>query len=255
MPLGACIVVAGGNPLQGAVAIGGAKNSAVAAMAAAALAEEETVLENMPEDTDVDMMGRILAHLGCRVVRHHRRVRVSGRGLRARRPPDDLARRLRASFYMAGVLLARLGEAEVPLPGGCPLGSRPVDFHLEGFRRLGAQVDLVHGCVRARARRLAGTEIYINRASVGTTINLMLAASLAQGTTVLVNAAREPEVVDTAVLLSAMGGRIQGAGTDVIRIDGVRRLTGARHAIIPDRIEAGTFLAAAGLCGGEVRLL
>ena len=163
-------------------------------------------------------------------------------------------RRMRASFYAAGLLLARLGKAEVPLPGGCAIGSRPVDFHIKGFAQMGADVVIEHGFMKAEADRLRGTQFYVNRASVGTTINLMIAASLAEGTTILENAAKEPEVVDLAIFLNGMGAKVRGAGTEVIRIEGVESLRGIEYSIIPDRIEAGTFMLAAAITGGEVRL-
>ena len=159
---------------------------------------------------------------------------------------------MRASFYVAGLLLARLGVAEVPLPGGCALGSRPVDYHIKGFQNLGAQISIEHGYMKAQAASLSGCKNYINRSSVGTTVNLMLAASTAEGTTILENPAKEPEVVDLAICLNSMGARIRGAGTDVIRIDGVKRLRGTEHTIIPDRIEAGTYALAAAITQGRV---
>jgi len=161
---------------------------------------------------------------------------------------------MRASFYSAGLLLARLGKAEVPLPGGCAIGSRPVDYHIKGFQQLGAEVVIEHGYMKAEAAKLKGAHIYINRSSVGTTINLMIAASLAEGTTVLENAAKEPEVVDLAIFLNGMGAKVRGAGTDSIRIDGVEKLRGIEYSIIPDRIEAGTFMLAAAITGGDVVL-
>ncbi len=249
------VVVQGGIPLRGAVGVSGSKNSALAILVAAALAESESVLENVPLHTDVRVLCAILRELGVSVtIDSQRRVHVNGAGLRTAVAPYDLVRRLRGSFYVAGLLLARLGQAEVPLPGGCAIGSRPVDFHLRGFQQLGAQVQVEHGYMKAVAPHLTGTRIYINRASVGTTVNLLLAASLAQGTTVLENAAKEPEIVDLSIYLNAMGARVRGAGTDVIRIDGVRRLRGAPYTIIPDRIEAGTFMMAAAITGGEVEL-
>lgn len=177
---------------------------------------------------------------------------IDARGVTQSVAPYDLCRQMRASFYTAGVLLGRHGRAEVPLPGGCVIGSRPVDFHLRGFAALGATVATEHGYVKAEAPRLAGTSFFVPRSSVGTTINLMLAAALARGATVLENAAREPEVVDTAVFLNLMGARIKGAGTNSITIEGVRRLHGASYSVIPDRLEAGTYLIAAAATGGDV---
>jgi len=165
--------------------------------------------------------------------------------------PYELVRKMRASFYVAGLLLGRLGEAVVPLPGGCSIGSRPVDYHIKGFEALGAQVALEHGYMKAYAKRLTGAKYYVSRASVGATINTMLAAVLAEGTTVLENAAREPEVVDLANLLNAMGAKIRGAGMDVIRIEGVKRLHGTEHEIIPDRIEVGSYLILGAMTGAR----
>ena len=182
------------------------------------------------------------------------RLHVKGQNLHKHQASYDLVRRMRASFYSAGLLLARLGRAEVPLPGGCAIGSRPVDYHIKGFSQLGADVTIEHGYMKAEAGRLKGSHIYINRASVGTTINLMIAASLAEGTTVLENAAKEPEVVDLAIFLNGMGAKVRGAGTDSIRIEGVETLRGIEYSIIPDRIEAGTFMLAAAITGGDIVL-
>ncbi len=247
--------IAGGAPLYGHVTVGGSKNSALAILAAAALAEGESVLENIPKHTDVYVMCRILEELGVRVwVDQKGRFHVDGRGLSRYTPSYDLARRIRGSIYTAGLLLARFGRAEVPLPGGCAIGSRGVDFHIKGFQQLGADVSIEHGLIKAETAGLVGTKIYINRASVGATVNMMLAAVLAKGTTVLENAAKEPEVVDLAIFLNAMGAKIRGAGTDVIKIQGVSKLQPAEYSIIPDRLEAGTFMIAVGACGGEVTL-
>ncbi|MBE3578208.1 MAG: UDP-N-acetylglucosamine 1-carboxyvinyltransferase [Limnochordales bacterium] len=249
------LVIRGGRPLRGEVSISGAKNSALALMVAAALARGETVLHNVPHDRDVMTMADILRELGVKAVfvAPHE-LHIDGTGLKTDTAPYEAVRQMRASFYVAGLLLARLRRARVPLPGGCQLGSRPVDFHLRGFEALGARVNIEYGYMTAEASRLAGTTIFINRASVGTTINLMLAATLAEGTTVLENAAKEPEIVDLAVLLNSMGARIRGAGTDAIRIDGVDELHPTEHWVIPDRIEAGTYMMAAGITGGDIVL-
>ncbi|HHV94151.1 MAG TPA: UDP-N-acetylglucosamine 1-carboxyvinyltransferase [Firmicutes bacterium] len=249
------LLIRGGNPLKGTVEISGSKNSALPIIVAACLAEGESVLENIPRDIDVYTICKILQELGAEIwFDEQNRLHVNPERLESHQASYDLVRRMRASFYVAGLLLARLGKAEVPLPGGCALGSRPVDFHLKGFQALGAKVSIEHGYVKAEADELTGTKIYINRSSVGTTINLMLAASKAKGTTVLENAAKEPEVVDLAIYLSSMGARIRGAGTDVIRIDGVEKLRGTEYVIISDRIEAGTFMVACGITGGELVL-
>lgn len=250
------LIIEGGRPLRGAVDISGAKNSALAIIVAAALATEgESVLENIPQGSDVTTICQILQDLGVEIwYDGERRLHVRGQTLSKHQASYELVRRMRASFYSAGLLLARLGKAEVPLPGGCAIGSRPVDYHIKGFQQLGAEVVIEHGYMKAEAAKLKGAHIYINRSSVGTTINLMIAASLAEGTTVLENAAKEPEVVDLAIFLNGMGAKVRGAGTDSIRIDGVEKLRGIEYSIIPDRIEAGTFMLAAAITGGDVVL-
>ncbi|MGI6128914.1 MAG: UDP-N-acetylglucosamine 1-carboxyvinyltransferase [bacterium] len=247
------LVIEGGQVLKGVITASGAKNSALPIIVAAALAKEESVLDNVPHGTDVDVVCAILSSLGVDVAWDGPgRLRINGDGLNKTKAPYELVRKMRASFYVAGLLLGRLGEAEVPLPGGCSIGSRPVDYHIKGFEALGAKVALEHGYMKAEARKLTGSKYYVSRASVGATINTMLAAVLADGTTVLENAAREPEVVDLANLLSAMGAKIRGAGMDVIRIEGVRQLHGTQHEIIPDRIEVGSYLILGAMTGGEV---
>jgi UDP-N-acetylglucosamine 1-carboxyvinyltransferase len=238
------------------VEISGAKNSALAIIVAAALATEgESVLENIPHGSDITTICQILQDLGAKIwFDEEQRLHVQGQNLHKHQASYDLVRKMRASFYSAGLLLARLGKAEVPLPGGCAIGSRPVDYHIKGFTQMGAEVVIEHGYMKAEAKRLQGAQIYINRASVGTTINLMIAASLAEGITVLENAAKEPEVVDVAIFLNGMGAKVRGAGTDAIRIEGVERLRGIEYSIIPDRIEAGTFMFAAAITGGTVTL-
>lgn len=247
------IVVNGGRPLRGPVKVSGGKNSSLAAITAACLAPDVSVLENVPHCKDVLTLMQILESLGAEIELADGRMTIDARPLREHVAPYDLCRQMRASFYTAGLLLGRLGKAEIPLPGGCVIGVRPVDFHLRGFAALGATVATEHGYVKASVpRRLRGSHFFVPRSSVGTTINLMLAASTARGTTVLENAAREPEVTDTAVFLSLMGARIKGAGTDTITIAGVRELHGASYTVIPDRLEAGTYLIAAAATGGNV---
>lgn len=250
------LVIEGGRPLKGSVEISGAKNSALAIIVAAALAAEgESVLENIPQGSDITTICEILQDLGVEVwFDEGGRLRVKGQNLTKYQASYDLVRKMRASFYCAGLLLARLNKAEVPLPGGCAIGSRPVDYHIKGFNQMGAEVVIEHGYMKAEAKKLQGSQIYINRASVGTTINLMIAASLAEGVTTLENAAKEPEVVDLAIFLNGMGAKVRGAGTDAIRIEGVAKLRGIEYSIIPDRIEAGTFLFATAITGGEVTL-
>lgn len=239
--------------MKGKVKISGAKNSALALIVAAALADGECILQNVPRESDVETICEILRKLGVQIwFSEDGTLHVQGDKLSSYEAPYDLVRKMRASFYVAGLLLARLGKAEVPLPGGCSLGSRPVDFHIKGFQTLGAAVSIEHGLMKASTPRLVGARFYVDRASVGTTINMMLAASLAQGTTFLENAAKEPEVVDLAVFLNAMGAKIRGAGTNVIKIDGVERLQAVEYSIIPDRIEAATFMVAAAITRGEL---
>jgi UDP-N-acetylglucosamine 1-carboxyvinyltransferase len=246
------LIIEGGRPLRGTVRISGGKNSSLAVITAACLAADISTLENIPRCDDVWTLKAILEALGARITLEDERMTIDARGLSAHVAPYDLCRQMRASFYTAGLLLGRMGRAEVPLPGGCVIGSRPVDFHLRGFAALGATVLTEHGYVKAEAPQLVGTNFFVPRSSVGTTINLMLASSLAAGTTVLENAAREPEVVDTAVFLNLMGARIKGAGTNVITVDGVEGLHGASYTVIPDRLEAGTYLIAAVATGGDI---
>jgi UDP-N-acetylglucosamine 1-carboxyvinyltransferase len=246
------IIIRGGRPLRGSVRVSGGKNTSLAIVTAACLARDVSILENVPHCADVLTLKELLEALGARVDLRRGRMEIDGRPLYAHVAPYDLCRRMRASFYTLGLLLARTGRAEVPLPGGCSIGSRPVDFHLRGFAALGAEVATEHGYVKAAAPHLVGAIFYVPRASVGTTINLMLAASLARGTTVLENAAREPEVVDTAVFMSLMGAHIKGAGTNTISVEGVRELHGASYTIIPDRLEAATYLMAAAATNGDV---
>lgn len=248
------IIVNGGRALHGTVRVSGGKNSSLAIIAAACLAPGVSVLENVPHCRDVITLQAILNALGIRAELDRGRMTIDARVLTSHVAPYDLCRQMRASFYTAGFLLGRMGRAAVPLPGGCILGSRPVDFHLRGFAALGALVETEHGHMKASAERLTGTTFFVPRSSVGTTVNLMLAASLADGVTVLENAAREPEIVDTAVFLNLMGARIKGAGTNSITIEGVRDLHGASYAIIPDRLEAGTYLVAAAATGGDVQV-
>ena len=250
------LVIEGGKPLRGTVEISGAKNSALAIIVAAALATEgECVLDNIPQGSDIGRICLILQDLGVGVwFDDQERLHIRGSTLDKYQASYDLVRKMRASFYSAGLLLARLGQAEVPLPGGCAIGSRPVDYHIKGFTQMGAEVVIEHGYMKAEAKALHGTHIYVNRASVGTTINLMIAASLAEGTTILENAAKEPEIVDLAIFLNGMGAKVRGAGTESIRIEGVDRLHGIEYSIIPDRIEAGTFLFAAAITGGEIHI-
>ena len=247
--------VEGGTALRGQLTVSGAKNSALAALVAAALAQEPAVLEGVPVVADVAVMVHLLRALGVRVeVLGRGELQVDGSTLSSHEAPYELVRRMRASFYVASLLLGALGKAVVPLPGGCALGSRPVDFHLKGFEQLGARIEIRHGSMYATAPPggLKGASVHLSRPSVGATVQLMMASCRAQGVTVIENAALEPEVVDVANLLNAMGARIRGAGTSVVQVHGVQRLSGTRYTIIPDRIEAGTWLVAAAATGGDV---
>ncbi|GGA46026.1 UDP-N-acetylglucosamine 1-carboxyvinyltransferase 2 [Kroppenstedtia guangzhouensis] len=246
------LMIKGGRPLYGHVPISGAKNSALALIPATILAESVTVIENLPGIRDVQVFEEILRRLGAEVIRDGDTLRIDGRQLRNLPMDDSSVKKLRASYYLMGAMLGRFGEAVVGMPGGCNLGPRPIDQHIKGFEALGAQVVYKDGSIHLTASHLKGARIYLDVISVGATINIMLAASRAEGVTVIENAAKEPEIIDVATLLSSMGARIKGAGTDVIRIRGKRSLQGCRHSIIPDRIEAGTYMIAAAATVGDV---
>lgn len=250
------LVITGGKSLEGRVRISGRKNSALAIIPATLLAEGESALENLPYIRDVDVYSAILQSLGARVRRNGGgSLRIDSSDLSGvAAVPFDLVKQLRASYYLLGVMLARNGRAEVAMPGGDDLGPRPIDQHLKGFRALGARVNIERGVVKVEADRLVGGSVYFDVVSVGATVNVMLAATLAEGTTIIENAAKEPHIVDLANYLNACGAKVRGAGTDVIRIRGVKRLTPATHAIIPDDIEAATFMVAAAATRGDVVL-
>ena len=250
-------VIHGGRPLYGKVTISGAKNAAVGIIPAALLVEGICRIENLPEISDVDLLLNILKDLGAGVrVINRTTVEVDCSAVRGQTVPYDAGRKLRASYYLLGAMLGRFGKAEVPMPGGCDFGSRPIDQHLKVFAALGAEVEIKNGymCAETEGGRLKGSQIYLDVASVGATMNLMLAAVLAEGTTVIENTAREPHIVDLANFLNSMGAEITGAGTDVIKIRGVEKLHGGEYSIIPDQIEAGTYMAAVTAAGGEVRV-
>jgi UDP-N-acetylglucosamine 1-carboxyvinyltransferase len=254
------IRIRGGRPLEGRIQIGGAKNAALPLMAASLLTEETLILENLPDLADIATMSNLLAQHGVAIatrgVGPARAAEFSGAEIASTTAPYDLVRKMRASVLVLGPLVARCGRARVSLPGGCAIGTRPVDLHLKGLERLGAEVELSEGYIEARAPKgLVGNEIVFPTVSVGATENLVMAACLAAGETVLVNAAREPEVADLVHCLVAMGAEIEGAGTDRLRIRGAGRLHGARHRIVPDRIETGTYAMAAAITGGDVELL
>lgn len=247
------LIVEEGIPLRGRVRISGAKNSALVLIAAAAMARGEVILDNVPGIADVETQLEIVRSIGgVAEWQGENSVRIALPDRPEVSVPYRLAKKLRASNLFLGALAARCGEAQIPLPGGCNIGSRPMDLHLKGLALLGFDVEVEHGCIRASARALKGNNIYLDFPSVGATENIMMAAAAIPGTTVLENAAKEPEIVDLASLLNAMGARVRGAGTDLIRIEGVPELGGARFGVIPDRIEAGTYLIAGGITGGEV---
>ena len=247
-------VIKGGTPLRGEVEIGGAKNAALAILAAAIMTDDTVVIENLPDVRDVNVMLGAMENIGAKVVRTPDRhtVRISGSGVRTLSVDYEYIKKIRASYYLLGALLGRHRFAEVALPGGCAIGSRPIDLHLKGFRALGAEVEVSYGLITAKAERLIGNHIYLDKVSVGATINIMMAAALAEGKTIIENAAKEPHVVDIANFLNSMGANIRGAGTDVIRIIGVERLHGTEYSVIPDQIEAGTFMFAAAATHGDV---
>ncbi len=246
-------VIKGGSPLHGEVEIGGAKNAALAILAAAVMADEAVTIENLPNVRDINVMIQAIENIGATVERLDiHTVRINGASIHGYTVDNEYIRKIRASYYLLGALLGKYKNAEVALPGGCAIGSRPIDLHLKGFRALGAQVDIQRGMVITSAQTLNGTHIYLDKVSVGATINIMMAAAMAAGKTIIENAAKEPHVVDVANFLNCMGAKIRGAGTDVIRITGVERLHGAEYSIIPDQIEAGTFMFAAAATGGDV---
>lgn len=248
------IIIEGGRALSGSVRISGSKNAALPILVSSLLTDGMSEYENVPQLRDIQSTIDLLMHLGARVSRRGGRVCIDAGGLDSHEAPYDLVRKMRASILVLGPLLARLKKARVSLPGGCAIGARPINLHLKGLERLGAEIELKHGYVEARAERLIGAEIYFDVATVGGTENLMMAACLAEGRTILRNAAREPEITALADVLIAMGADIQGAGSSKITIKGVSALTPTKASIIPDRIEAGTFMVAAALTGGDIRV-
>ena len=246
-------VIKGGNPLAGEVEIAGAKNAALAILAAAIMTDETVLIENMPDVRDTNVLLEAIQEIGATVERLDKsRVKVNGSTITDVSVDYEFIKKIRASYYLLGALLGKYKHAEVPLPGGCNIGSRPIDQHLKGFRALGASVEIRHGAIVTQAERLRGSHIFLDMVSVGATINIMMAASLASGRTIIENAAREPHVVDVANFLNSMGANIKGAGTDVIRIRGVEKLHKTEYSIIPDQIEAGTFMFAAAATRGDV---
>ena len=246
-------IMKGGNPLVGDVVISGAKNAALGILAAAIMTDDDVIIENLPDVRDINVLLEAISEIGAQVERIDRHsVKINASTIREVSVDDEYIRKIRASYYFIGALLGKYKSAEVPLPGGCNIGSRPIDQHLKGFRALGAKIEIDRGAVIAHAIDLVGSHIYLDVVSVGATINVMMAAALAEGQTILENAAKEPHVVDVANFLNSMGANIKGAGTDIIRIRGVRRLHGTEYSIIPDQIEAGTFMFAAAATGGDV---
>jgi UDP-N-acetylglucosamine 1-carboxyvinyltransferase len=248
------ILIEGGNRLFGKIHISGAKNSVLPLIAATLLTDGVSVIDESPELSDVVTMCRVLEHLGARADFQNGSLVIDTSCLNTDEPPGELVRKMRASFLIMGPLLARSGKARMSLPGGCAIGARPIDLHLKGFEALGATVHIGHGFIEAAADRLKGARIYLDFPSVGATENIMMAAALAEGTTLIDNAAHEPEIIDLANMLGVMGANIKGAGTNTIRIEGVTSLKPARHTVIPDRIEAGSFLCMAAATGGELIL-
>lgn len=245
--------IIGGNKLNGTVKINGAKNAALAILPAALLADSPCVIDNLPYIDDVIILADILKELGADVnLNPNGTITIDASKEVDYKAPHEMVKKMRASYYLLGVLLARYGKAEVAFPGGCEIGARPVDQHIKGFKALGADVEVEHGLIKAYGENLVGKEIYLDVVSVGATINIMLAAVKAEGLTTIVNAAKEPHVVDLANFLNTMGANVKGAGTDTIRIRGVKKLSGCEYTIIPDQIEAGTFMIAAAATGGDV---
>ncbi len=249
-------IIKGGNPLVGEVEIGGAKNAALAILSAAIMTDETVLIDNLPDVNDINVLLEAISGIGASVQRVDRHtVRINGSGVGSMSIEYEYIKKIRASYYLLGALLGKYHKAEVALPGGCNIGSRPIDQHLKGFRALGADVEIEHGKIVAEAEKLRGTHLYFDVVSVGATINVMMAAAMAEGTTILENVAKEPHVVDVANFLNSMGANIKGAGTDVIKIRGVEKLHKSEYSIIPDQIEAGTFMFAAAATKGDVTVL
>ena len=249
-------IIKGGNPLVGEVVIGGAKNAALGILAAAIMTDGECLIDNMPNVRDTNVLLQAMEGIGARIERKgDNEVVISGKDIDSAGDlivDNEYIRKIRASYYLIGALLGKYKKAQVVLPGGCDIGSRPIDQHIKGFRALGAEVKIEHGMIIAQAEQLVGSRIYLDVVSVGATINIMMAAALAQGNTVIENAAKEPHIVDVANFLNSMGADIRGAGTDVIRIKGVEKFHDTEYSVIPDQIEAGTFMMAAAATRGDV---
>lgn len=246
-------IIKGGNPLVGEVEIGGAKNAALGILAAAIMTDDTVRIDNLPDVQDVNVLLEAIGEIGVRVDRISRTsVLINGSGIGSISVDYEYIKKIRASYYLLGALLGKYKKAEVPLPGGCNIGSRPIDLHLKGFKALGAKTRIANGAIIAEAEHLRGSHIYLDTVSVGATINIMMAASMAEGRTIIENAAKEPHIVDVANFLNSMGANIKGAGTDVIRIRGVEKLHATEYSIIPDQIEAGTYMFVAAATKGDV---
>ena len=249
-------IIKGGTPLVGEVQIGGAKNAALAILAAAIMTDETVTIDNLHDVNDINVLLEAMSGIGAAIQRVDRHtVKINGSGVRDFSIEYDYIKKIRASYYLLGALLGKYNKAEVALPGGCNIGSRPIDQHLKGFKAIGAEVVIEHGKIIAEAEQLKGTHLYFDVVSVGATINVMMAAAMAEGTTIMENVAKEPHVVDVANFLNSMGANIRGAGTDVIKIKGVPKLHKTEYSIIPDQIEAGTFMMAAAATQGDVTVM
>lgn len=246
-------IIKGGRPLAGEVTIGGAKNAALGILAAAIMSDETVTIDNLPDVRDINVLLQAIEDIGAIVERVDRHtVRINGSTISSLVINSEFINKIRASYYLLGALLGKYKNAQVALPGGCDIGSRPIDQHIKGFGALGAKIDIEHGMIKASAEQLVGSHIYLDVVSVGATINIMLAAALAEGKTIIENPAKEPHIVDVANFLNSMGANIKGAGTDVIRITGVEKLKASEYSVIPDQIEAGTFMIAAAATKGDV---
>ena len=248
------IKIEGGYPLTGTIKISGAKNSAVALVPASLLAEDKVTIDNIPDISDIKALNEILEYLGSKVVRNKEKMEIDPSTVENKAIPENISKKLRASYYFMGALLGKYKKAEMYFPGGCSIGARPIDLHLKGFEALGAKVTSVGNKYTIEADELVGTNIYLDIASVGATINIMLAATKATGTTIIENAAKEPEIVNVATFLNQMGAKITGAGTSEIKIKGVKKLHGCYTEVIPDRIEAGTYITIGALCGENLKI-
>ena len=250
------LIIRGGVPLKGIVQISGAKNSALKLMCAALLTDEKLTLHNVPDLADITTMGSLLTQIGVKISsRQSNMLELQADNITDFVAPYELVRRMRASIIVLGPLLSRFGQAKISLPGGCAIGTRPVDLHLKALEKMGAKIEIVDGYVIAKAKKLRGAEIYFEKVSVGATENTLMAATLAEGETVLINAAQEPEIGDLIECLVKMGAKIEGAGTNKLRVQGVEELHGAEHNVVCDRIETGSFIAAAGITNGEIELV